>query len=237
VQLLAILENAVVKNSSGPLRAVTYGRVSTQRQAERGISLGDQRETLAVVVKRRGWTHLAHFEDRGASGKKVSNRPRLVAALELLDAGDADVLVVAKTDRLARSTQDFATLLNRAARKGWKVLALDMDVDTTTAAGRMVAQMVAVVAEFESQRIGERVREVHAVRKAQGKRAGQPPLLPARTRRMIKRLREDGMSLRAIAAHLTEKGVPTARGGTWASATVLHVLRSLELDEELRRAS
>jgi DNA invertase Pin-like site-specific DNA recombinase len=200
VQLLAILENAVVKNSSGPLRAVTYGRVSTQRQAERGISLGDQRETLAVVVKRRGWTHLAHFEDRGASGKKVSNRPRLVAALELLDAGDADVLVVAKTDRLARSTQDFATLLNRAARKGWKVLALDMDVDTTTAAGRMVAQMVAVVAE-------------------------------------IKRLREDGMSLRAIAAHLTEKGVPTARGGTWASATVLHVLRSLELDEELRRAS
>ena len=227
----------MAKRASNALRAVTYGRVSTQRQADSGISLDDQKDLLAAEVIRRGWEHLDHYEDRGASGKKMSNRPCLVSALELLDAGHADVLVVAKTDRLARSTQDFAALLNRADRRGWKVVALDMDVDTTTAAGRMVAQMVAVVAEFESRRIGERTAAVHAVRKAQGKRAGQPPVLPDRLRRSIAKRHGAGESLRSIARSLNDVGTPTAKGGTWAPSTVAHVVRSVALDAQLQEAT
>jgi DNA invertase Pin-like site-specific DNA recombinase len=99
--------------------------------------------------------------------------------------GDADVLVASKVDRVARSTTDFARLLDRSEKKGWKVVVLDVDVDTTTAAGRLVVEVVSAAAAFESRRIGERVKATHAVRKAQGKRAGQPPLLPDKVRRRI----------------------------------------------------
>lgn len=218
------------------LRAITYGRVSTGRQAASGLSLGDQEETLAAVVAQRGWIHLDHVTDPGISGRKMTNRRGLLAALERLDRGEADVLVASKVDRVARSTTDFARLLDRAEKKGWKVVVLDVDVDTTTAAGRLVVEVVSAAAAFESRRIGERVKATHAVRRAQGKRAGQPPLLPDKVRRRIVRERAKRLSLGAIATQLNEEGVPTATGkGEWHASTVAHVLRSVALDEELAK--
>ena len=217
-----------------PLRAITYGRVSTGRQASEGLSLSDQEDTLADVVARRGWTHIAHVTDPGFSGKRMANRKGLTAAMERLDRGEADVLVAAKVDRVARSTTDFGHLLDRAERRGWRVVVLDVEVDTTTAAGRMVAELVGVVAAFESRRIGERVKAAHAVRKAEGKRAGQAPLLAEKVRRRIAE-RAKTESLGAIARDLNANGVETAMGGKWYASTVAHVVRSVELDEELRR--
>lgn len=218
-----------------PLRALTYGRVSTGRQAASGLSMEDQRESLAAIVEQRGWTHVAHVTDPGISGRKVANRRGLIEALDRLDRGEADVLVASKVDRVSRSTEDFARLLNRAERNGWAVVVLDCDVDTTTAAGRLVVNVVSAAAEFESRRIGERVRTVHAIRRAQGKRAGQPPLLPGAIRQRIARERAEGRSLGAIAKGLNAEGVPTAMGGTWHASTVAHVVRSVALDEELKR--
>lgn len=218
------------------LRAITYGRVSTGRQAASGLSLDDQEETLAEVVTARGWVHLDHVTDPGLSGRKMTNRRRLMEALDRLDKGEADVLVAAKVDRVARSTTDFAKLLDRAEKKGWKVVVLDVDVDTTTAAGRLVVEVVSAAAAFESRRIGERVKAVHAQRRAQGKRAGQPPVLPERVRRRIARARDGGRSLQAIADELNAKGVATARGGRWYPSTVAHVAKSVALDRELAQA-
>ncbi|HXY27505.1 MAG TPA: recombinase family protein, partial [Acidimicrobiales bacterium] len=155
------------QKGEGKLRAITYGRVSTGRQAASGLSLDDQEETLAAVVAQRGWTHVAHITDPGLSGRKMSNRKGLQDALDRLDRGDADVLVASKVDRVARSTTDFARLLDRAEKKGWKVVVLDVDVDTTTAAGRLVVEVVSAAAAFESRRIGERVKATHAQRRAQ----------------------------------------------------------------------
>jgi len=221
------------QKGEGKLRAITYGRVSTGRQAASGLSLDDQEETLAAVVAQRGWTHVAHITDPGLSGRKMSNRKGLQDALDRLDRGDADVLVASKVDRVARSTTDFARLLDRAEKKGWKVVVLDVDVDTTTAAGRLVVEVVSAAAAFESRRIGERVKATHAQRRAQGKRAGQPPMLPQRVRRRIVRERAKGRSLAAIADELNAKGVPTARGGQWYPSTIAHVVKSVALDEEL----
>ena len=160
------------------LRAITYGRVSTGRQAASGISLDDQAEKLAEVVTSRGWVHVAHLTDAGLSGRKMTNRKGLLDALARLDRGEADVLVAAKIDRVSRSTTDFAKLLDHAEKKGWKLVVLDADVDTTTAAGRLLVDVVSAAASFESRRIGERQRAVHAVRRSQGKRAGQAPTPP-----------------------------------------------------------
>jgi DNA invertase Pin-like site-specific DNA recombinase len=220
--------------TSGPKRAITYGRVSTGRQALLGGSLGDQREALAQVVAQRGWVAVEHVTDAGLSGRRMANRLGLLGALDRLDRGEADVLVAAKIDRISRSTEDFARLLNRADRKGWGVLVLDVDVDTTTAAGRLVVDVVSAAAQFESKRIGERVREVHARRRTEGKRSGQLPMLAESVRRRIAVERATGRSLSSIAVGLTADGVPTAHGARWHASTVAHVLRSVELDQELR---
>lgn len=215
------------------LRAITYGRVSTGRQAESGISLDEQEESLAEVVSNRGWGHVAHLTDPGLSGRKMTNRKGLQQALTMLDRGEADVLVAAKIDRVSRSTTDFARLLDHSEKKGWKVVVLDVEVDTTTAAGRLVVEVVSAAASFESRRMGERQKAAHAVRRSQGKRAGQAPLLPEQVRLRIAADRAAGKSLNGIAATLNEDGVPTAKGGRWYASTIRHVLQSIVVDEKL----
>lgn len=215
------------------LRAITYGRVSTGRQAASGISLDDQAEKLAEVVTSRGWVHIVHLTDAGLSGRKMTNRKGLQDALTRLDRGEADVLVAAKIDRVSRSTTDFAHLLDRAEKKGWKLVVLDADVDTTTAAGRLLVDVVSAAASFESRRIGERQKAVHAVRRSQGKRAGQAPILPEQVRSRIDREHAAGRSLNAIAKTLNEEHIPSAKEGRWYPSTIQHVLRSLDVDRRL----
>src|SRR4051794_35241989 len=109
-------------------RAITYARVSTEDQADSGAGLDAQRVTLDAAMAARGWELVGALVDEGRSGGNL-NRPALTEALELLDAGKADALVVAKLDRLSRSVLDFAAICARAKRKGWAVVALDVDVD------------------------------------------------------------------------------------------------------------
>ena len=219
-----------------PLRALTYSRVSTGRQAESGLSLDDQEERLATAVAQRGWEHVAHLTDPGVSGRKLSNQPGLQEAIDRLDRGEAQVLLAAKLDRLSRSTLDFAQLLEHAGRKGWSVVVLDVAVDTSSPAGRLVVDVVSAAAAFESRRIGERVAASHVQRKAKGERAGQAPLLPDAIRqRIVREHNDEQRSLNAIAKTLNAEEVPTAMGGRWHASTVRHVLRSVSLDEELAR--
>lgn len=96
-----------------------------------------------------------------------------------------------------------------------------------------MVEVVSAAAAFESRRIGERVKATHAQRRAQGKRAGQPPVLPNWVRRRIARARASGRSLSAIADELNAKHVPTARGGRWYPSTVAHVVKSVAIDEGL----
>ena len=65
-------------------------------------------------------------------------------------------LVVSRLDRLSRSLRDFTALLERARRQGWALTVLDADVDTSTAAGEAMANVIGVFAQFERRRIGER---------------------------------------------------------------------------------
>jgi DNA invertase Pin-like site-specific DNA recombinase len=223
------------KRPTGTVRAIAYTRVSTGRQAESGLGLTDQLATVTAAIELKGWVLVHHAEDAGLSARTM-RRPALAEAVGMLDRGDADALVCAKADRLSRSLRDLATLLERAERRGWKLVLLDLDVDTSTPAGELLANMLGSAARFESRRIGERVAAAHRVRRAQGKRAGQAPVLPANVRARIAAERAAGKSLPTIAAGLNAEGVPTAKGGTWHPSTVAHVLRSIALDAELATA-
>ena len=85
--------------------------------------------------------------DAGVSARTLTGRPALDAALHAVQSGHADVLVVAKLDRLFRSVADFAMLLDRAQREGWGLVVLDLGVDATTPAGELVANLMAAVAQ------------------------------------------------------------------------------------------
>jgi DNA invertase Pin-like site-specific DNA recombinase len=156
-----------------------------------------------------------------ASGRSLSGRHGVLAALEDVESGEASALIVAKLDRLSRSLPDFARLMERSLRSGWSVVALDLGVDTTTPAGTLVANVVASVAHCERRLIGARTREALAVKRAQGVRLGRPrslsPSLPGR----VLALRRSGLALAAIADQLTVEQVPTPTGRSrWHPTTV-----------------
>jgi DNA invertase Pin-like site-specific DNA recombinase len=203
------------------MRALGYVRVSTAEQADSGAGLEAQREAVREEANRRGLELVGILEDAGASGRSLAGRPGLTGALERVEAGQAEALIVAKLDRLSRSLVDFAALMERSRRKGWALVAPDLGVDTTTPSGEMLASVLAVFAQFERRLIGQRTREALAVKKAEGVTLGRPRLLPDEVRERIRREREQGATWRAIAASLNEDGVPTAQGGQqWWAATV-----------------
>lgn len=220
---------------SAPSRpsVVGYVRVSTSEQAESGAGLGAQRATIKAEANRRGWDLTAVHEDAGISGKSMTGRAGLDAALHAVESGVADVLVVAKLDRLSRSLLDFANLMERSRRKKWALVALDLGVDTTTPAGEMVATLMATFAQYERRIIGVRTREALAVKKAQGVRLGRPPTLSTDVVQRIQLARATGQTLEAIASALNADDIPTAHGGrAWHRATVRQVLLSHANSEE-----
>lgn len=194
------------------MNVVGYVRVSTQEQASSGVGLDAQRDAIRAECERRDWSLVRIAEDRGASGRDL-RRPGVQEALDDLRGGAADTLMVAKLDRLSRSMVDFAGLMARAQREEWAIVALDCAVDTTTPAGEAMAHVLATFAQFERRLIGQRTKEALAVKRAQGVRLGAPPSIPTEVADRIRREREAGTTLQAIADGLNRDGVATPRGG------------------------
>ena len=215
------------------MRAITYARVSTGKQAESGLSLDDQAERMGRELDRRGWELVEAHTDAGRSGRTGKSRPALEAALDALAAGEADALVVAKLDRLARSTIALSRIMQTSQEQGWALVILDPDLDTSTAAGRLTATVLGAVAEYESELIADRARMTHRRRKAAGHRAGQAPILSDELRHRIADTRTGGASFARIADELNAEGIPTAKGGRWHASTVRHVCMSVEREAEL----
>jgi DNA invertase Pin-like site-specific DNA recombinase len=219
--------------------ALAYVRVSTAEQAEHGSSLDAQETLLRDEGVRRGWD-VEVVREEGKSAKSITGRPLLLDALSRLDAGDADVLLALRLDRVSRSLTDFAGLYDRSGKRGWAIVLPSSGIDTTAAAGpaaRFSAQIQAAAAELERGLISARVREGMAQRKAEGwspteknptgRPAGRPRRLPAAVVERIRRDRAAGLSLGKIATALNDEGVPTAHGGAkWHPTTVSKVLDS-----------
>ena len=129
-------------------------------------------------------------------------------------------LVVTRLDRLSRSTLDFGNLLVRAEREGWAVVVLDMDLDTHSANGRMVAKMMIVFAEGEREIISERTKEGMQAAMARGVRIGRPSTVPDGTHLYIADLRARDLTWQQVTDMLNSEGVPTPSGkGSWHPAS------------------
>jgi DNA invertase Pin-like site-specific DNA recombinase len=180
---------------------------------------------LRAESERRGWD-VEMVLDAGFSGKDM-RRPGLGSALERLDAGDAQVLIALRLDRLSRSVADFAALLARARRRSWRLVLLDPVLDTEDAAGKFTAHVLAAAAEYERDLIAARTREGMAQRRLEGVQLGRPRVVPDRVIARNVHERASGDTLRRIAEGLTTDGVPTARGGrSWRTSSVQGLLDS-----------
>jgi len=213
----------------GTLRAIGYARVSTSEQVVSGAGLVDQRRKLIAEIEHRGWDLADLVVDEGESGKDL-DRPGIRGALDRLAAGDADALVVTKLDRLTRSTLDFAEMLAWAGRLGVRLLVLDLGIDTSTETGKLVASVMASVAEWERGAIASRTRDAAAIRRSRGEKTGRPsvrstnPETANRIAAMRAELTPAGRHLhtwQAIADQLNTEGVPTIRrGALWRVSAV-----------------
>lgn len=199
---------------------IGYCRVSTDAQGDSGAGLEAQRAAIVAESGRRGWGEVALYVDV-ASGKSTKRRPRLAAALEVLSAGDARVLVVAKLDRLSRSLLDFAALMAAAQRDGWSIVALDIGVDTSTINGELVASIIMALAQWERRIIGQRTKDALVSVRGKGTRLGRPTTVTRDAVAIIAAMRGQGASLRQVAGALNGARVPTAQGGReWYASTV-----------------
>lgn len=152
------------------------------------------------------------LEDEGKSRKDI-DRPGIREALSTLNVGEATALVVSKLDRLSRSLPDFARMLELSGKEGWSIAALDLNLDTSTPTGKLVASIMASVAQWEREVIGLRTKEALAAAKAKGIQVGRPASQDPAVVRRIRRYRRAGHTYRAIADRLNRDAVPLPGGG------------------------
>jgi len=201
------------------VNVVGYLRVSTDEQAASGLGLEAQRAAITAACEQRGWI-LLRFEEDAASGRSRRKRPGLDAALASCRCGDSDGIIAAKLDRLSRSVIDFAQLIEESQRRGYAVVVLDPAIDLTTPNGRLVAGVLAQVAQWEREIIASRIRAAFEVKRLHG----DERQVSVTARQRIVQLRHSGLSERGIAAALNAEGVP-ALGQRWHRSTIARVLR------------
>lgn len=204
--------------------AIGYIRVSTDGQAQDGVSLDAQRAKIEAWATLNDYELAAVHVDAGLSGKNC-HRPGLQAALA--DCGKGSALVVYSLSRLSRSVRDTMDIGDKLAKVGADLVSLSEKIDTTSAAGKMVFRLLAVMNEFERDQISERTKSALQHKKAKGERTGALPfgyclagdgstlLEDAGEQRIIAAIhsmRDAGLSLRKIVSELERKGFVSRSG-------------------------
>ena len=221
--------------------AIGYIRVSTEQQANEGVSLDAQRAKIEAWCTHNGYELAQVYVDAGISGKSMDKRPGLQDALKSLKKGMA--LVSYSLSRLARSTKDAISIGETVAKRKADMVSLSEQIDTTTAAGRMMFQMLAVLAEFERNLTAERTTSALQHKKATGQKytnitpygfeaiEGRLVQVLAETEVVaeIQAARSSGNTLQFIADSLNTRGIPTKTGKQWAPATIHLLLKRSSL--------
>ena len=224
----------------------TYARVSTVEQAADGaVSIAEQQRKCRALATMRGVPNddVVDIVDAGVSGSvPLSERPAGKDMLGDIRAGD--VIVACKLDRLFRSASDALATAESLKKKGVDLILIDMGIEPVTGNGaaKMFFGVLALMAEFERDRINERTKDgIRAKREKKGFLGGNPPLgfrvegqgresklVPdEREREIIAMVREMAPShgYGAIRRHLIEKGVPTRSGEPWQSVQVQRIIK------------
>ncbi len=227
---------------------IGYIRVSTKGQADSGLSLEAQEKKIRMYAELFDF-EISYIEvDAGLSGRKL-DRPGLQRALAAIESGDADGLIIAKLDRLSRSVGHTAQLIGRYFASGERhLLSVADNLNTTTANGRMVINILSTMAQWEAEVISERTKAALEVLKDEDVPLGALPYgsyrgkVSSNGRRVIVTdwfevgvakhivaLKNTGKSLRGIARELKRLGIKTKKGhDKWQASTISQILDRAE---------
>ncbi len=218
-------------------RVICYCRVSTQDQADHGVSLEAQEARLRTYAAATGATLVAVEVDAGISAATM-NRPALQRALAAIKARKADVLVVVSLSRLSRSVRDVSALVATHFSKRASLVSLGENIDTGTSSGKLMLHLLASVSEWERSACGERTSAAMSHLRGQGIYVGGSVKYGSKVvdGRIVARedelatvararaLREAGLSLAAVAGTLAEQGIYQRNGRPFAPTQLARML-------------
>jgi DNA invertase Pin-like site-specific DNA recombinase len=220
-------------------RTIAYLRVSTDKQADRGVSLDAQRAKVQAYAELYDLELVEVVVDAGASAKTL-DRPGLGKALAMLRTGKAEALLVVKLDRLTRSVRDLGDLVAGPFAPGRAaLLSVSEQIDTRSAAGRLVLNVLASVSQWEREAIGERTSAAMQHMAACGEfTGGEAPYGYAigadgklaeiaeeqAVIREARRIRSAGLSLRATARELDAAGLRSRSGRAFAATQIRRMI-------------
>jgi DNA invertase Pin-like site-specific DNA recombinase len=221
------------------VKAIGYVRVSTDKQADCGVSLEAQTEKVRAMAVVQGAELVDVIVDAGESAKSLK-RPGMERLLALVDARAINTVIIAKLDRLTRSVRDLAELLEHFNRRDVSLVSVADSLDTRSAGGRLVLNIMVSVSQWEREAIAERTREAMRHKRAKGERVGTIPfgyrmaadrfhLEPEPEEQLIvsriRELKTAGFTTRLIAEELNRQGFTTRRGSAWRFQYVAEALR------------
>jgi DNA invertase Pin-like site-specific DNA recombinase len=215
-------------------KTIGYIRVSTDKQADKGVSLEAQQEKLKAYATLYDLELVEIIVDAGESAKSL-NRPGLTRALSMLGK-EADALLVVKLDRLTRSVADLGKLLDSHFKTS-SLLSVSEQIDTRTAAGRLVLNVLASVSQWEREAIGERTSVAMRHKQSKGEYiGGKVPYgfrlvdgelikheSEQRVMSAVKEFRKAGLSYRAIIQELEARGFKSRSGKTFSPMQVKRI--------------
>ncbi|HEC81132.1 MAG TPA: recombinase family protein, partial [Thermoplasmatales archaeon] len=141
-------------NDEQKIKVAIYTRVSTEDQAKEGFSLNAQLDKLRSYCKARDWVIADEYVDDGYSGR-TTKRPAYQRMMEEMDKWD--ILLVIKMDRIHRNSKNVMLMMEQLKKEGKEFVSMMESLDTSTAMGRFVMDIIQRIAQLESEQIGERV--------------------------------------------------------------------------------
>jgi DNA invertase Pin-like site-specific DNA recombinase len=222
-------------------RAVGYIRVSTSQQSDEGISLDAQRARIEAMATAQGGELIQMISD-DVSGKSL-DRPGIQAILAAARAKEIDMVIVYKLDRLTRSVVDLHAIVSEFNKRNVSLISLSEALDTGSASGRMVMNLLTVVSQWERETIGERTAFALRHKRSENRVFNHTPYgyrrvddklepIPEQiqTIRLISELREREPynSLRDIAEELNKREIKPTHGRKWGHTSINKILKTRE---------
>ena len=220
------------------VRAAIYTRVSTEDQAKEGFSLDAQLDKLRSYCKARDWEIGGEYIDDGYSGRYIK-RPAYKQMMEELDKWD--ILLVIKMDRIHRNSKNFMLMMEELKKQKKEFVSMTESLDTSTAMGRFVMDIIQRIAQLESEQIGERVY-VGMEQKAKtnsgmlgfnipygynyidGKLIVNPD--ESENVKNIFEMYQKGLSMKKISEDLNLRNIQTKLNKTWGAQTISLILKN-----------
>lgn len=223
------------------MRTAIYIRVSTEEQAKEGYSISAQKQKLKAFCVAQDWEIEGLYADEGISAKDT-NRPQLQRMIKDIEQGKIDCVLVYRLDRLTRSVLDLYKLLEIFEKHNCKFKSATEVYDTTSAMGRMFITIVAALAQWERENLGERISFGFAEKARQGKyplnfrpigynldlKTGTLTINneEAKVIRLIYDLYLEGYSANRLCRYLNDHGIKTKANNSWNDKPLMQILKN-----------